>query len=646
MRGDLDSGKSKGVFDATREDVLKWVGATSSQADFLAAQHARVSNTCEWILQREELRDWLDVSPSRKIPEVLWIHGKPGAGKTIISAKLAEHLQNTSLSPFAYFFCFYGNGLKRSYLNIIKSWVSQLAKDNGKALHVAAEFYREKESQNITNLELWQIFRRLNATIDSCFFLVDGFDECDDEKADYHNHSLLDSRATFLLNLNDSLRGTSARVLIMSRPDFDLRDQLQSNSLLTPDSQVLWKAFGISLKDTSQDVRAFAQRVMDLKLRKHSANLRDELANKATEKAQGMFLWIKLLQNRLSGAKSSFDLRKIIEDTPSGLEQAYERDLLRIASLEPDDRNRAVAILRWTIYAEKALTVRELAEALLVDLGEETSTSRRQYSNLEDVFDSDDSEGDSDGGSRFPEQYLCRTFNEDYVQHEFIMLFGSLIDLRVGEGTIWEEKDDESRDDESDVTDYEDPVEDNYGEHTIHFIHFSVQEYLLKVNYATIQQLQDCRLTDSRYSHERLTKVCLKYLCYNDFQQEKNSTSEQFKEKIRKYAFLQYAGVEWGHHSRKCKPLCSETIDLCNKLLDPSGSRWLSYSEVVGGNANLSFENFISKFRNSYPSPLFYASLWGITETVHFLMDQGEDINHIGGLYGSPLGAASKKVLM
>lgn len=436
LRGDLDHGKSQDRLDALREDVLKWVGATSSQADFLAAQHARVSDTCEWILQREELRDWLDVSPSRKIPKVLWIHGKPGAGKTIISAKLAEHLQDTSVSPFAYFFCFYGNGLKRSYLNIIKSWISQLAKDNDKALDVAAEFYREKESQNITQMELWQTFSRINATIDSCFFLVDGFDECDDEKADYHNHSLLDSRASFLLNLNDSLRGTNARVLIMSRPDFDLRDQLQSNSLLTPDSQVLWKAFGISLKHTSQDVRAFAQRIMDLKLRKCSAELRDELANKATEKAQGMFLWIKLLQNRLSGTRSSFDLRRIIEDTPSGLEQAYERDLLRIAKLEPDDRNRAVAILRWTIYAKRALTVRELAEALLVDFGEEASTSRRQYSNLEHVFDSDDSEGDSDGGSRFPRQYLCRTFDEDYVQHEFIRLFGSLIDLRGGEGTM------------------------------------------------------------------------------------------------------------------------------------------------------------------------------------------------------------------
>lgn len=191
------------------------------------------------------------------------------------------------------------------------------------------------------------------------------------------------------------------------------------------------------------------------------------------------------------------------------------------------------------------------------------------------------------------------------------------------------------------MTDYEDTVEDHYGEHTIHFVHFSVQEYLLKVNYATIQQLQECRLPDSRYSHERLTQVCLKYLCYKDFQQEKNSTSEQFEEKIKRYAFLQYAGVYWGHHSQKCKPLRSETISLCNKLLDPSGFRWLSYSEVVGGNANLSFKNFISKFRNSYPSPLFYASLWGITETVHFLMDKGEDINHIGGLYGSPLGAAA-----
>lgn len=642
LRGDLDHGKTQGILDAPQEDVLKWVDATSSQADFLAAQHARISDTCEWILQREELQDWLDVSPSRKISKVLWMHGKPGAGKTIISARLAEHLQNTSLSPFAYFFCFYNNSLKRSCSNIIRSWISQIAKDDAKALLVVSEFYREKDSARATEFELWQIFRGLNTTIDSCFYLVDGLDECDNEEADYRIHTSLDSRATFLSRLNDALRGTNARVLIMSRPDLDLREQLQSNSVLTSDGQVLWKAYGISLENTSRDVRAFAQRVMDLKLRKKSAQLRDELADKATEKSQGMFLWIRLLQNRLSGTKTSSDLRRIIEDTPSGLEQAYERDLLRIANLETADRDRAVAILRWTIYAKMPLTSRQLAEALLVDLGERTSISHRNYSDLENVLDSDDSKGDSDGGSHFPKQYLCRSFDEDYVQHEFFMLFGSLIELRGGEQrTMLEGDDDESRHGESDETDDEEKGGNTYGNHTIHFIHFSVQEYLLKVNYATIQTLEEYRLTEHRYSQERLTQVCLRYLCYDDFQQMKNSTLDQFDEKIGKYAFLKYATICWGHHARDCKPLCPDSINLCNKLLDPSGFRWLSYSEVVGGNANLSFERFISTFRNAYPSPLFYASLWGITETMQFLIDKGEDINHIGGLYGSPLGAAA-----
>ena len=690
LRVDLDHGKSQGIVEAPREDVLKWVDATSSQADFLAAQHARASDTCEWILQREEIQDWLDVSSSRKMPKVLWIHGKPGAGKTIISAKLAEYLQNTNLSPFAYFFCFYNNELKRSCLNIVRSWTSQLAKGNGKALRVVADYYQEKESERATEFELWQIFRRLNETIDLCFFLADGFDECDHEEADYRNHTTLDSRATFLSKLNDSLRGTSAHVLIMSRPDFDLREQLQSNSSLTPDGRVLWKAYEISQEDTSRDVRAFAKRVMDLKLRTKTAKLRNELANQATEKAQGMFLWIKLLQNRLSGSKTSSDLRRIIEDTPTGLDQAYKRDLIRIANLEQGDRNRAVAILRWTIYASRPLTVRQLAEALLVELEEETSISHKQYSDHQDVFDSDDSKGDSHGGSRFPRQYLRRSFDEDYVQHEIFRLCGSLIELRGGEGTIREEddggevdsdveiddeylieeesddetpeeekppseekpdfvdeedqnedEDDQSLGDDSDETDDEENGEDTYGEHTIHFIHFSVQEYLLKLDLATIQTLQECRLTDLQYSQERLTQICLRYLCYNDFQQKSNSSSEKFEERIRKYAFLQYAGIFWGHHARDCKPLCPDSINLCNKLLDPSGFRWLSYSEVVGGNANGSFKKFISRFHNSYPSPLFYASLWGITETMQFLIDQREDVNHIGGLYGSPLSAAA-----
>ncbi len=158
----------------------------------------------------------------------------------------------------------------------------------------------------------------------------------------------------------------------------------------------------------------------------------------------------------------------------------------------------------------------------------------------------------------------------------------------------------------------------------------------------TLPGLTELQLSDRYFSHERLAQLNLQYLIHDDFRQEKNSTREEFVAKKEKYALLEYAGSAWGWHANCCRPLPESILRLCNELLDLLNAKWISYSEVAGGRANGSYAQFIERFRDSYPSPLFYASLWGIVETMQFLIDERhEDVNHVGRLYGSPLKAAA-----
>ena len=399
---------------------------------------------------------------------------------------------------------------------------------------------------------------------------------------------------------------------------------MQANIEDASGKRSLWTDYEITLENTSDDIIQVAQSIMNLRIPNRDIEFREELAADAAGKAEGMFPWIKLLHKRLSRSKSPPRLRKIIRDTPSGLDQAYERDLLNILSLDAEERDRAVAILRWTLFAFEPLTIRQLSEALLVEFEDEASSDdeismKREYSGdrqaYSDDSDTDDQSEVSTDGHYLPLSEVPDFETDETAAYDLLKTCGSLVELRGGEGGL-------------------------KSSQIVRFVHFSVQEYLSTSN-VKLPQMNKLQLSDRMICHERLARTCLQYLVY-DFLQHVNSTLEEFDEKGRKYALLSYAGKCWGLHIERCWPLPQSIITLCNQLLDPQNAKWLSYSEVVGGRANGSYERFISRFRESYPSPLFYASLWGIVRTMQFLInDRNEDVNHVGGLYGNPLGAAA-----
>ena len=615
---DLRSGDSQPLPSPKRDELLQWLDAASTHQDYLNAQEAREQGTCDWIVHCQETQDWLDSSVSPQAAKILWIHGKPGTGKTILSSRLTEHLLDTRSVSVAYFFCYYGNEEKCRYLAIVRSWILQFAKSNKIALDAAMDVFQDKENKKAEEFEVWKIFRRINERTPGCHYLVDGFDECGLDDGNVRHHSDLDAKRRFLRNLDDAISGTDARVVIVSRFDIELKKHMQVEPSHSTAATILRLEHEITRQDTAKDLWTFVENKTRAKLLGRDPSLIDQVIEDSVEKAEGMFLWVKLAHNRLSRTESPSNLRNIVKNLPIGLEQAYERDLDNIMKLEPQRRERAIEIFRWTLFSLRPLTVQQLLEALLISLdrGPRSETSSTG-SESDSGGDTNSSASDTpDASDYFPRDLLPETRDRNFVEDEILKLCGSLIELRQA-------------DEDSEI-----------DQHTVHFVHFSAHEYLKALS-ITSPLLGQYKLSDRGYSNDKIGQLCLRYLCYDDFIQRTNSTIEEFNEKLKRYAFLSYAGVYWGWHANERKQRSEAVIELCNELLDPSNSKWLSYSEVVGGRANGSYKNFISRFRDSYPSPLFYASLWGCVETMVFLLNKGENVNHVGGLYGSPLKAAA-----
>ncbi|KAE9383771.1 hypothetical protein BT96DRAFT_951057, partial [Gymnopus androsaceus JB14] len=61
-----------------RSEIQKWLNAPNYSENFTNALNSKTEGTCEWILHHEGYIQW------KKNPDILWIQGKVGCGKTFL----------------------------------------------------------------------------------------------------------------------------------------------------------------------------------------------------------------------------------------------------------------------------------------------------------------------------------------------------------------------------------------------------------------------------------------------------------------------------------------------------------------------------------------------------------------------------------
>lgn len=554
-----------------RKQLLEWIDAINMDEDYDRAVSARLSGTCDWILKRPEFQIWTNLDPAFDFSKIFWIHGAPGFGKSVLFARLLEYLFMQKGVPVAHFFCVGGDDAKRQPRAIVRSWIAQLVSQNEVAVEVVKDFYYGKESQRATESDLWTLFKEVNLKIGTCFFAIDGYDEC--IKPDLVTKNSVNDRSVFLRKLLTIAKDLKVRLLLVSRPEPDIRTQLSFSSSDT--NPEVFLEYEITRRDTEADISAFSSNMVEQELPNKPLALKNEIASEAAKKCEGMFLWVKLVHARLSPGKNAKQLREVVKVTPPGLDQAYERDLKKIEELEAEEKERAVEILRWLLFAERPLTVRELTEALLVR--------------------------EDDAYKQFPADDLPDAWDDYYANEQIRRLCGSLVELRRS-----------------------DPHEPIMA-HTVHLVHFSVKEYLMKdggINLSDIRG-QTVNFSNLPFEHSNIAQKCLMYLCYEDFRLKRHPTDTELESKINQYAFLQYAARSWYYHAGLVKDKPKELLKLMFSLFEPVTFRWLLWSRVLEL-ATGSFEPF-HKYGNL--GPQYYAAKLGLPQVLEFLKNNGIDLN-------------------
>jgi hypothetical protein len=265
-----------------------------------------VEASCTWILEREEYREWKSPSYATDRPEVLWIYGKAGIGKTFLSARIIEDLKQTSSLPAVFFFATHEDSRKMEPSSVLRSWIFQLASTSMCAFEELHTIRKRKDSRKATDSELWGLFSSCLGRIGRCFLLVDGYDELSNEMIP-RGARVNGARETFLKELFQSVIGSKAHIILISRNEIDIRRPILE---ARENGSVFIRTYCICPEDTAKDIVSFSRQLVGDRLKGSEVDLQEEIAETLSKHCEGMFLWVRLCGAALYPGRNAAQLRK------------------------------------------------------------------------------------------------------------------------------------------------------------------------------------------------------------------------------------------------------------------------------------------------------------------------------------------------
>ena len=550
-----------------RREILDWIDALKDDDEYEKHISCRLDGTCEWVLEHPAYIDWESQTESDARAKFLWIHGPAGFGKTILSASLIKHFNETLELPVA--FCFSSSHARRTVEldGIVRTWITQLAQTSIEVLNVCQTIHRKQSARRASRSDVWSLLREVSVQIPGFILALDGLDEFP---------TVDGARSRFLAELKQAVASTRVKVIITSRNEVDIGSEVSIPS--TQSTKHIMLEIQITKQQVNDDVHLYSKSAVAQKFPRQGESFRHEISTQMAENSGGMFLWIKLQQSQLRGSQNRKTVQRIVQGMPQGLYQTYARDWEGIQEFDPPDRNRAIDILRWLTYGYRALTVAEMAEALIIEL-----------------------DNDSEG---FCADDLPEETDAEYSSNEIKGLCRSLVEIRLEDS---------------------DP---NSPTNTVHLVHASVREYLVTVLPVPKFFASDpSERIDSKMHHAMLATYCLRYLdCRHAWDTDDRGGSR---------SFLAYATHLWMRHFSDSEGYHNYPTDIACDFMSSDNANFAEWRTKFEQSALVEWTN-PGPLCN--PSAMYYASLSGLLPVMDFLhSNKDENLDSVGGLFGTAL---------
>lgn len=337
-------------------------------------------DTCHWILQHEAYSTWQNMERG-----LLWIKGKPGAGKSTLMAFIYKDLKvippRECYSSLDFFFHGRGTTLQKTSIGMFRSLLHQLYIQIPVVRERIRTTFEEKSYIGENHCD-WQLKELqdlfFNAVIDAArskkiIIFVDALDEAGAE--------VTNDLADYLHRLNDSLNDvkSTTRICISCR-HFPIVARVCGLEVLVE-------------KNNHDDIRTYVQSEIQAKVQietPEEATSWEALEDYVVTKASGVFQWVCLVLPviiRYHGEGESLAyIREMLEKVPRELGDVYEHILKNV--IEARNWGKTLHLMQWICLAQRPLSVTELRKAINSD-PIDTRLQSKTCSNSRDFIEND-----------------------------------------------------------------------------------------------------------------------------------------------------------------------------------------------------------------------------------------------------------------
>ncbi|KAK3685175.1 hypothetical protein B0T22DRAFT_537570 [Podospora appendiculata] len=336
-----------------KQKVHKWLQSTDPRPLHYRACEQYEIGTGDWMLRSDEWKAWLD-SKTR----CLWIHGIPGAGKTILASHMIESSKELNRSDdydsdsdnetaretssvHLYFYCYFGHNQDEA-VPFLRWVVDQLCR---LAEHIPPRLYRlYKEGGQPNLVDLMHSLAEILKKFERVYLFVDAVDES------MPRENLL----RVIRDLATDSRFDNVRTMVTSRQYIDIENVMSEISIpVSMNNPLLDEAIRIYVE---------AQLEKHPKLRRWPAYLQEEVLEALSAKAKGIAL----------------------ANLPKDLFDTYERIFLQI----PEEARTFVHhALKW-IYSYREIIGDSISSPVLLE-AIQRSTSELAIPASDYVYDDD-----------------------------------------------------------------------------------------------------------------------------------------------------------------------------------------------------------------------------------------------------------------
>lgn len=357
LRQDIEDQKRQSQeAQVRRQALLAQLTTIDFQATHTDVSSRRAQNTGHWVLECSEYVSWR----SKRSSSVLWCHGIPGAGKTILASLIIDRLRESEVTDYlpgspsarcgvAGIYCNYKS--PQTTPNVLGSLLQQLLLPLSNFSEV------DDTSADPKNIlaPLLEVVKHFSNT----FIIVDALDECPTRVELLQAlRQLVDSTA---IDPSD----TVLHILVTSRDSVkaDIERELKPNGRL-------------EIRSNEADVRNYLRQTLCMQGQvaqwiEDDPHFGALILDSVSSKVAGMFLLARLYADLLANIPTKRSVRRALDRLPTGIDDTYTEAWTRMSAQSPEQFKLGKTVLAWIIHATRPLKVREIQEALAIEEGDE-----------------------------------------------------------------------------------------------------------------------------------------------------------------------------------------------------------------------------------------------------------------------------------